>query len=175
MFDVDSDTYNAGRAEGRADIVALLRRLVDPENAFHWNAGGVLRAVAILAGRSADETSATMKEAGYSEESSTPTGNTATVVKVYGEYARAPDVLQAVLIKTDAPVMYGGNRSTHYIYAVAARQAGTLRAVVRVYCTDGREYVLSDAPLIEKTGTRSIRVVLADAGYDISAWPKEVI
>lgn len=63
--DVDSDTYNAGRAEGRADIVALLRRIVDPEDVFHWNADGVLRAVATLAGRSADDTQTAMKEAGY--------------------------------------------------------------------------------------------------------------
>lgn len=63
--DVDSDTYNAGRAEGRADIVALLRRIVDPEDVFHWNADGVLRAVATLAGRSADEIWIIMKAAGY--------------------------------------------------------------------------------------------------------------
>lgn len=172
-FDPSSENYKAGRMEGRTDVIALLRRLIDPENMFHWNADGVLRAVAALAGRSASETQATMHEAGYGEDWSTPMWNTATVVQVYGKYECAPTVLQAILIKTDAPVTYGDGRQTEYIYVVAARPRYR-PDLVRAYYADRMGYVLWDIPLIEKQGT-DIRMTLMDAGYDVSSWPKDIV
>lgn len=45
MSKVDGPVYNAGRAEGHADIAARLRAILDPEDESHWNIDGVLAAV----------------------------------------------------------------------------------------------------------------------------------
>lgn len=42
---VDGPIYNQGRAEGRADVYALLRKILDPTDVQHWNADGVLNEV----------------------------------------------------------------------------------------------------------------------------------
>ena len=41
--------------------------------------------------------------------------------------------------------------------------------------TDRLGHCLWDVPLIEKNGTNNIRMTMMDAGYDVSAWPMEVI
>lgn len=42
---VDSETYNAGRAEGNADVKVELRKIIDPEDKKHLNLTGVLKEV----------------------------------------------------------------------------------------------------------------------------------
>jgi hypothetical protein len=39
----DSETYNAGRAEGNADVAAELRKIIDPEDKKHLNLTGALK------------------------------------------------------------------------------------------------------------------------------------
>jgi hypothetical protein len=41
----DSETYNAGRAEGNADVAVELRKIVDPEDKKHLNLTGSLKEV----------------------------------------------------------------------------------------------------------------------------------
>jgi hypothetical protein len=41
----DSETYNAGRSEGNADVAAELRKIIDPEDKKHLNLTGVLKEV----------------------------------------------------------------------------------------------------------------------------------
>ena len=36
----DSETYNAGRSEGNADVAAELRKIIDPEDKKHLNLTG---------------------------------------------------------------------------------------------------------------------------------------
>jgi len=38
----DGPLYNAGRCEGRADVCAGLRKILDPTDAHHWNKDGLL-------------------------------------------------------------------------------------------------------------------------------------
>lgn len=45
----DGPVYQAGRDEGRADVAAQLRAILDPDDLFHWNLDGVLKKVAQLA------------------------------------------------------------------------------------------------------------------------------
>lgn len=42
---VDGPVFNAGRAEGRADVAAQLRGILDPEDTHHWSLDGVLAEV----------------------------------------------------------------------------------------------------------------------------------
>lgn len=44
-IDTDSETYNAGRSEGHADVAAELRKILDPDDKNHWNLDGVLKEV----------------------------------------------------------------------------------------------------------------------------------
>jgi hypothetical protein len=44
----DSETYNAGRSEGNADVAAELRRIIDPEDKKHLNLTGLLKQVEYL-------------------------------------------------------------------------------------------------------------------------------
>jgi chromosome segregation ATPase len=46
---VDGSIYNAGRCEGRADVAAQLRTLLDHGDANHWNLDGLLGEVSRLA------------------------------------------------------------------------------------------------------------------------------
>lgn len=46
---VDGRAYKHGRSEGRADVVAELRAILDPDDAHHWNQDGVLGEVRRLA------------------------------------------------------------------------------------------------------------------------------
>jgi hypothetical protein len=39
---VDGEVYNAGRSEGRADVCASLRSILDPDDKNHWNLDGLL-------------------------------------------------------------------------------------------------------------------------------------
>lgn len=48
---VDGRAYKHGRCEGRADVVAELRAILDPDDAHHWNQDGVLGEVRRLAGK----------------------------------------------------------------------------------------------------------------------------
>ena len=41
----DSETYNAGRSEGNADVAAELRRIIDPEDKNHLNLTGSLKEI----------------------------------------------------------------------------------------------------------------------------------
>lgn len=41
----DSETYNAGRAEGNADVAAELRKILDPQDKHHLNLTGALKMV----------------------------------------------------------------------------------------------------------------------------------
>lgn len=41
----DSETYNAGRSEGNADVAAELRKIIDPEDKKHLNLPGLLKQV----------------------------------------------------------------------------------------------------------------------------------
>ena len=41
----DSETYNAGRSEGNADVAAELRKIIDPEDKKHLNLTGALKEV----------------------------------------------------------------------------------------------------------------------------------
>jgi NTP pyrophosphatase (non-canonical NTP hydrolase) len=45
VTEVDGPAYNAGRAEGRADLCASLRTIVDPTDTHHWNQDGLLAEV----------------------------------------------------------------------------------------------------------------------------------
>lgn len=42
---VDGDVYNSGRFEGRADIAAALRNIIDPKDEKHLNLDGILKEV----------------------------------------------------------------------------------------------------------------------------------
>lgn len=42
---VDGPAFNAGRNEGRADVCADLRVILDPEHRHHWNLDGLLNEV----------------------------------------------------------------------------------------------------------------------------------
>lgn len=42
---VDGRAYTSGRSEGRADVAASLRSVLDPEDSNHWNLDGVLKEV----------------------------------------------------------------------------------------------------------------------------------
>jgi len=53
---VDGQYYNCGRAEGRADVCAELRAILDVDDKHHWNKDGLLKEVARLVG----ETPATL-------------------------------------------------------------------------------------------------------------------
>ena len=44
-IDVDSEAYNAGRAEGNRDVAAELRKILDPQDKHHLNLTGVLKMV----------------------------------------------------------------------------------------------------------------------------------
>jgi len=48
----DGAVYNVGRWEGRADVVAELRAILDPDDTKHWNKDGVIAAVRRLMRRS---------------------------------------------------------------------------------------------------------------------------
>lgn len=41
----DSETYNAGRSEGNADVAAEIRKIIDPEDKNHFNLQGALKEV----------------------------------------------------------------------------------------------------------------------------------
>lgn len=41
----DSETYNAGRLEGHADVAVEIRKIVDPEDKKHLNLTGLLKQV----------------------------------------------------------------------------------------------------------------------------------
>jgi hypothetical protein len=45
----DGPAYNAGRAEGRADMCASIRAIIDPADTHHWNRDGLLEEVRRLA------------------------------------------------------------------------------------------------------------------------------
>jgi len=45
---VDGPIYNAGRFEGRADMCAKLRTILDTEDKNHWNQDGLLKEVCRL-------------------------------------------------------------------------------------------------------------------------------
>jgi alpha-D-ribose 1-methylphosphonate 5-triphosphate synthase subunit PhnG len=45
----DGPVYNAGRSEGRADVCAVLRAILDPDDKHHWNIDGVIEEVRRLA------------------------------------------------------------------------------------------------------------------------------
>ena len=47
----DGPVYNAGRLEGRADVIVAVRQIVDPEDVYHWNIDGVLKEVRRLVDR----------------------------------------------------------------------------------------------------------------------------
>jgi len=51
----DGPIYNSGRHEGRADMCAELRRILDPEDTNHWNGDGLLARVRLLAAMEHDE------------------------------------------------------------------------------------------------------------------------
>lgn len=42
---IDTETYNAGRAEGNADVAAELRKILDPQDKHHLNLTGALKMV----------------------------------------------------------------------------------------------------------------------------------
>ena len=44
-IDVDSEAYNAGRAEGNRDVAAELRKILDPQNKHHLNLTDALKMV----------------------------------------------------------------------------------------------------------------------------------
>ena len=44
----DSETYNAGRSEGNADVAAELRKIIDPEDKKHLNLSGLLKEIELL-------------------------------------------------------------------------------------------------------------------------------
>lgn len=46
---VDGPIYNLGRSEGRSDVIAEVRRILDPGDAHHWNADGVMSEIKRLA------------------------------------------------------------------------------------------------------------------------------
>lgn len=48
-FGVDGPAYNAGRAEGRADLCAAIRAIIDPADTNRWNRDGLLEEVRRLA------------------------------------------------------------------------------------------------------------------------------
>ena len=42
---VDGEVYNMGRAEGKADVSASLRHILDPDDINNWNLDGLLKEV----------------------------------------------------------------------------------------------------------------------------------
>ena len=50
----DGPTYNAGRSEGRADVAAYLRAILDPGDVHNWNLDGALAEVRRLMGENTD-------------------------------------------------------------------------------------------------------------------------
>jgi hypothetical protein len=44
----DGPSYNDGRSEGRADVCADLRAILDPDDAHHWSKDGLIAAVVRL-------------------------------------------------------------------------------------------------------------------------------
>lgn len=45
----DSETYNAGRSEGNADVAVEIRKIIDPEDKRHLNLTGLLKEIELLA------------------------------------------------------------------------------------------------------------------------------
>lgn len=40
---IDGEVYNLGRLEGRADIVVLIRKIIDPNDENHFNLDGLIK------------------------------------------------------------------------------------------------------------------------------------
>lgn len=96
----------------------------------------------------------------------------ATVVRIYRRPASG--VRQAVLVKLDEPVEYGDEKTTDHIYVSAA--IGSRADEVYLFPADEHGNVLDWFELPgSRRGTDNIRMTMMDAGYDSSAWPKEVI
>lgn len=98
----------------------------------------------------------------------------ATVVQVYSAADLGRPRGQTVLVKLDEPVEYGDEKTTDHIYVSAA----TIGSIDEVYLFPADEdwEVLNWLELEgSRRGTLSIRETMTEAGYDISAWPKEVI
>lgn len=103
----------------------------------------------------------------------------ADIIKVYSAEEMDRTRGQVVLVRTDEPVTYGGpydeeNQRTHYLYVSAARVGRDDEVYIFPATEEGTVLDWLELPG-SRRGTISIRMTMMDAGYDISAWPEEVV